>query len=112
MRKNQKYSKEQMYLAKEKWQSSGLTQLQFCKRENLSKSTFGYWLKKYRKEQGQPKPSREKPVKAFIPVEVPKTMEVPVLGNGQIEITYPNGVKVSCPESINVHQLKSLISIL
>ena len=95
----------------EKWQASGLSQLEFCKRENLSKSTFGYWLKKYRKEKGQPKPSRKKTVKAFIPVEVSKTMEVPVLSNGQIQITYPNGVKVRCPASINMHQLKTLISI-
>jgi transposase-like protein len=112
MRKNQKYSNEQKHLAIEKWQASGLTQLQFCKREKLSKSTFSYWLRKYKKEKGQSKPSQRKPIKTFIPVEVPRTMDAPVLGNGQIDITYPNGVKVSCPESINVHQLKSLISIL
>ena len=74
-------------------------------------SKFSSWVKKYRKEHGQPKPSRKKSVKAFIPVEVPKTMEAPVLGNGQIDITYPNGVKVSCPESIEIHQLKTLISL-
>lgn len=111
MRKNQKYNKEQMYLAIEKWQASGLTQLQFCKREDLSKSTFGYWLKKYRKEKVQPKPSRGKPVKTFIPVEVSRTLVPPVQDVEQLEITYPNGVKVSCSESINVHQLKTFINI-
>ncbi len=100
-----------MYLAMEKWQASRLSQLEFCKREDLSKSTFGYWRKKYREEKGQPKRSRKTAMKTFIPVEVSKTTEVPVLSDGQIQITYPNGVKVSCPANVDMHQLKTLISI-
>jgi len=33
MRKNQKYSKEEMYLAIELWQKTGLSQDKFCSRE-------------------------------------------------------------------------------
>jgi len=33
MRKNQKYSKEEMYLAIELWQENGLSQVKFCFRE-------------------------------------------------------------------------------
>jgi transposase-like protein len=50
MRKNQKYSKEEMYLAIELWEESGLTQVNFCSREKLSVKTFSYWYRKYKKE--------------------------------------------------------------
>jgi transposase-like protein len=52
MRKNQKYSKEEMYLAIELWQESGLSQAKFCSRENLLVKTFSYWYRKYKKEKG------------------------------------------------------------
>ena len=48
MRKNQKYSKEEMYLAVELWQESGLSQVKFCSREKLSVKTFSYWYRKYK----------------------------------------------------------------
>ena len=111
MRKNQKYGKDQMYLTMEKWQTSGLSQIEFCKREKLATSTFGYWLRKYRKAKGQLKPPPKKPNNTFIPVEVSKTMEAPVLSDGQIQITYPNGLQVSCPVGIAMQQLKTLINI-
>lgn len=111
MQKNQKYSKEQMYRSIALWRESGLSQYQFCKREKLTTSTFSYWLRKFRKEKGLSKFSREKPVKTFIPVEVSKTIEPDVLEIEQIEITYPNGVKVSCPPCIDIAQLKTIISI-
>ena len=110
MRKSQRYSKEEMYLAIEMWRESGLSQLQFCKLEKLPKATFGYWLKKYRKEKSQPKPA-PKTVNTFIPVEVPETMGPPVIGIDQIGITYPNGVQVTCPASIGIQQLKTLINL-
>jgi len=111
MRKNQKYSQEEMYKGIEKWQSSGLTQLQFCKQENLAKATFRYWLIKYRKDKGVYHRSLEKPVKTFIPIDLPEPTESPALNIGPIEITYPNGVKLSCSASIEVQQLITLISL-
>jgi hypothetical protein len=48
MRKNQKYSKEKIYLAIELWQESGLSQGKFCFRENLSAKIFSYWYRKYK----------------------------------------------------------------
>lgn len=111
MRKDQKYSKEEMYLAIEMWKESGLTQLQFCNRENLSKAAFGYWLKKYRNGKVQSKPARNKTAKAFIPVEIPKIIEPTTVVVDQIGITYPNGVQVTCPTSIGIQQLKTLINL-
>jgi len=64
MRKNQKYNKEEMALAIEMWQESGLSQYEYCNREKLSKSTFSYWLKKYKQERGQYHP--EQRIKNFL----------------------------------------------
>ena len=111
MQKNQEYNKSEMFQSIEKWQTSRLSQFHIIKREKSSTSTFSYWLRKYRKEKGLSNPSREKPVKTFIPVEVSKTIEPDVLEVGQIEIIYPNSVKISCPASIDIDQLKTLISI-
>jgi hypothetical protein len=53
----------------------------------------------------------KKPVKKFIPVEISGTADVPVLSDGQIQIIYPNGLKVICPSGINIQQLKTLINM-
>lgn len=110
MRKNQKYTKEEMTIAIELWQESGLSQKKFCKRENLSTSTFCYWLQKHRRETGQSKPkARKQAVKTFIPVEV--SGETTPAGPGQIEITYPNGIQLSCPLDMDMQKIKTLLGI-
>jgi transposase-like protein len=112
MRKNQKYSKEQIYLAIEKWQASGLSQYQFCKQEDISKSTFGYWYKKYKQEQSISGFSPKKPDKTFLPLEFsthsPESSENPP---ERITITYPNGVQVSCPLILDSHRLTNLAKL-
>ena len=109
MRKNQKYSKEQMYLAIEKWQESGLSQVKFCKQEELSAKVFCYWLRKYRSEKVSAVPANN--TSAFIPVSLSGTgNNVRVLQPGQrIELFFPNGVRLNCPVGIEVSQLKTLI---
>jgi len=111
MRKNQKYSKEQIYLAIEKWQASGLSQYQFCKQENISKSTFGYWFKKYKQEKSFSGSSPKKPDKTFLPVEFSNSPESSGNPPERITITYPNGVQVSCPLILNSHGLTNLAKL-
>jgi hypothetical protein len=83
MRKNQKYSKEEMYLAMELWQESGLSQGKFCSRENLSVKTFSYWYKKYKKEKGfLLKKTKKLPILLFLlkfPVIKPQLLETKVM---------------------------------
>lgn len=112
MRKNQKYSKEEMYLAIELWQESGLSQIKFCSGEKLSVKTFSYWLKKYRKEKGLLEVHSKKASKTFIPVEVSngRTLNRTNSDYSRIELAFPNGVRLSCPVSIDISQLKSLIN--
>lgn len=99
-----------MYLAIELWQESGLSQRKFCVQEKLSLQTFGYWLRKYRNEKAAP--IEEKPSETFIPVEVPGTrLEEPSLvSSDKIEVSFPNGVRLSCPAGIDIAQLKTLIN--
>ena len=70
MRKNQKYSKEEMYLAIELWQESGLSQVKFCSREKLSVKTFSYWYRKYKNEKGLSVKENKETPDTFIPVKV------------------------------------------
>ena len=111
MQKNQRYSKEEMFLAIELWQESGLSQRKFCNREKLSLQTFGYWLRKYRNEKLGP--TEENPPETFIPVKVPGTrIKGPsLLSSANIEISFPNGVRLSCPAGVDIAQLKTLINI-
>jgi transposase-like protein len=112
MRKNQKYSKEEMYLAIELWQESGLTQVKFCSRENLSVKTFSYWYRKYKKEKGLSVKENKATPDTFIPVKVSggRTATLGNEGYGRIELSFPNGVRLSCPVGIDIGQLKNLIN--
>ena len=40
---------EEMMTLIERWQESGKTQQVFCQEENLTYTTFYYWLKRYRR---------------------------------------------------------------
>ncbi len=42
-----------MYTLIRKWEASGLSQAKFFTEHKISKSTFGYWRKKYLREQEQ-----------------------------------------------------------
>jgi hypothetical protein len=112
MRKNQKHSKESMYLAIERWKESGLTQTKFCTVEKLSVKVFSYWLRKYRQEEGRSVHPGEKAAESFIPVKVSAPVpQVNVCSDpGRIDVAFPNGVQISCPVGIDITQLKTLIN--
>jgi transposase-like protein len=110
MRKNQKYTQEEMYIAIELWKESGLSQKKYCKQNHLSLSTFRYWQKKYQKDKSG---NDHNTVQSFIPVHIPQSIDtsIQVVNPEYITITYPNGIKVNCPVSIHIEQLHTLIKI-
>jgi hypothetical protein len=116
MKKNQKYTQEDMYLAIELWKESGQSQQEFCRQNKLAKGTFIYWLKKYRKEKsGKPDLKNHKITKAespFIPLDIISSTRIDHIPDNSmlITITYPTGVQVTCPTGIGVQQLKALIN--
>jgi len=101
-----------MYLAIELWQESGLSQVKFCSREKLSVKTFSYWYRKYKKEKGLSVEGNKETPDTFIPVKVSggRATAVRNEGYGRIEVSFPNGVQLSCPIGIDIGQLKSLIT--
>lgn len=111
MRKNQKYTQEEMYTAIELWKESGKAQKRFCQENNLSFSTFNYWQRKYKKDISTDVPRLSR---SFIPIHIPQANNNKLNGTHPMDILiiYPNGVKVSCPQDIRIEQLRTLITIL
>jgi len=111
MGKNQRHSKEAMFLSIELWQESGVSQKAFCDKEELSVPTFRYWLRKYKNEKESATKSNKE--ESFIPLRVPgidsmiRSCEV---STERITVSFPNGVRVSCPVGIDMHQLRNLIN--
>ena len=110
MKKNQKYTPEEMYLAIELRNESGLSQQKYCRQNGIAYNTFKYWVKKY---NGEKKPVKPTQVRTFLPVQVNTTTEAHLLGhsNNEITITYPNGIEIKCPVDISTIQLKTLLTI-
>jgi len=78
----------------ERWQESGKTQQAFCQEQDLTFSTFYYWLKRYRRGLDE---------NSFLPVEVSS--------GTHIEIRYPDGVILLLPAAIKLSTLKQLLNM-
>jgi hypothetical protein len=104
MQKRKKYIKNQMYALIRKWEASGQTQECFFNQHGISKSTFGYWRKKFLREQGSQSKSHEK----FIPVKITGEHTTNPR-QGVLELVYPNGVRIVCSADMDLVRLKPLI---
>ncbi len=107
MKRNQKYTKEQMYQAIEQCMQDGLSHMQFCKRADINYQTFKFWVKKYNREKGTGRSMAPTfmPVQVVQPVQFDQSRDEPE----SIIITYPNGIRVSCPVSVPQVTLKTLL---
>jgi hypothetical protein len=77
------------------WRSSGMTQEEFARVNNISVHKLRYWYYKQRKGQDRQDPFIE--------------LGMPVLGQG-FTIRYPNGVELSAPVQTPVVVLKALVN--
>ena len=86
-------------------ESSGISQAKFIHDNGIAKSTFGYWRKKYlRKKHGT------KSTPTFIAVNVDHEMDNNVSRvSDPIELSYPNGVRLTCSSQMDLSRLKPLI---
>ena len=105
MHKNRKQHKDQMYALIRKWESSGLAQLKFLEQSGISKSTFGYWRKRYLEEQQASKSDSGR----LIPIKVSSDKKPSISESQSLEIIYPNGVRLLCPAGMNLASIKELI---
>lgn len=92
---------EEMFAIVEASEKCGITKKAYCKKQGLSAANFYYWQKKYRESHT---PTEER----FIPVQV-KSNPVHI---GEIEICYPNGVRVKLSQGMELPVIKSLIGLL
>lgn len=113
MKKSQLYSTEEITLAISMWQESGLSQTAFCKREGIARSTFQHWMKRRGLAGIRPKGKKTRPAQSFIPVSVSKEVPVsaPAPALAELELVYPNGVRVQCPAGMDIEQFKQLVTL-
>ena len=80
--------REEMALLMEEFADSGQSQKEFSASRGIALPTFNYWFRKLRKEnEGSP---------GFVRVE---TGAAPSPAGGQLELVYPNGVKLKTASS-------------
>ncbi|MFC3414830.1 IS66 family insertion sequence element accessory protein TnpA [Algoriphagus hitonicola] len=87
-------SQQQMEAAVASFKSSGLTQREFCLRENIKLPTFSYWYRKVNVFSATP-------VVRFTEVTAP----LPSVG---LEVVFPNGVTVRGIQDL--YQIRQLIN--
>ena len=86
----------------------GSTRRSSCKEHGISLATFYNWQKKYRgtvlKADGK-----------FVPIVIPAQTKQPaqtIAKNIEIEISYPNGVRVKLNQEMDLPMLRSLIGLM
>ena len=89
-------TQEEMFPLIESWESSTKNQEQFCRSHHVRLSTFTYWRSKYRKSQN---PSCD------IFTELRPEFST------NIEVIFPNGVKVCLPKDSGLSTIQALIRL-
>jgi len=98
--------RHEMFSLIEEYRHSGQSQNQFCAQKKLPKSTFLYWLKKYRSDKS--------PASGFIPLHFspprpaprrePGRTTGPASHSGDYRLELPNGIRIqlSGPEGLEL----------
>lgn len=92
----------------ERHELSGLSVQSFCAQEFLSPVTFYYWRKRLRSVESQE-------ASVLVPVCFEKTYgteEPSGVGPGSLELTYPNGVRLSVPARSDLSLIRELVMML
>jgi hypothetical protein len=93
---------------REKWKSliaeyetSGLSQIAFCKQNELSSAQFGYYRGALKPKQKEPKEPN-----TFVPVKINQQTSV-----NEIHLRLPNGFHCTFPSDIEGSRVKELIVV-
>jgi len=103
-RKRKQENRINMFQIIKEWEQSGESQTTFCKNKNLSFHIFYYWLRLY-KDQSRHAATR----KAFIPVTIPVNE---MTSSNEIEIHYPNGVRIVLPKNSDLSMVRTFINMI
>ena len=112
MRNQRKHNNEkEMFALIKSSLSSGITRESFFKQQGISAPTFYYWYKKFMKS------NNNNAEDTFIPVVIPETTKRPeenitVSKKTEIEICYPNGVRVKLTQELDLQVVRSLVGLM
>jgi transposase-like protein len=87
---------------------SGMVKKVYCKQHSISSATFYNWQKRYRATE-------LKTDEKFIPVVISSPAKQPeqtIAKNVEIEISYPNGVRVKFNQEMDLLMLRSLVGLM
>ena len=102
--------REQMYNLLLKWKQSEMTLVDFSKSEAISYGKLKYWKRIFKNsnQAGTCKsPHLSKEIPDFISIQVPDL----IADFPDLEIIYPNNVKLRCPSGLQADTLKTLIKL-
>lgn len=89
------------------WQSSGLSQSAYCRRQGLSLASFGYWRRQLRTHE----PEADVPVtQALVPIQVAPTTAS--LSSPGVEVCLSNGLRVRWPGVGDAASVAALVRAL
>ncbi len=102
---NQPKSRAEWYEQIRDYESSGLSQTEFCKQRNLIQCRFGYYRKQYKQQTDDSFVT----TKEFSPVVLnqPSTLQI-----NNIKIELPNGFRCYVPNEVSPEHLKKLLGIM
>jgi transposase-like protein len=93
----------------QRWESSGMVQIEFCKKEGIVPHHFYHWLNKYRAEKKKSSPAGEF-IKLSAPVK-PTPVVKSTSGSIYAEMVFKNGAIIRFHERVEVADLKQLAGL-
>lgn len=84
-------------------ESSGLTQPEFCRKNNLSMNTFAYYRSQYLSQQKV----SGKACNSFVEIQFPASMNIE-----PFSLSFANGIKLCLPQQFDDKRLIKLIEVL
>jgi transposase-like protein len=90
------------------WEQSGLSQLEFCRREGINAGTFAWWKRQLRKARGDVPRRQGQPRKAagrFVEVRLTNSSLL-----STYEVVLPRGRSIRVPSQFDAQVLSRLIA--
>jgi hypothetical protein len=82
----------------ERWATSGLTQTEYCRRNDLSKARFTYWKRKFKRQN--------LPVE-FVPLSIPANIH-----KTGLKLNLGQGVQIEIPDGFTSETLERVLATL
>ena len=91
-------AEDQMFSMIRQWQVSGISQMEFCRKQSVSYGTFHYWYKKFRDSEVP-----EEVVSSFVPLTITDTIH-----STFCSVRLPNGVIIDFHNPVSPDYLNQL----